>query len=356
MDLSAYEKRPLGKNVNKNLIPKNIMTFDRVEEFNAIYRWARENLRKVEPTPSGGMPNNYKVKRRSRFIVLEGNGKFEMVIVCSQGQFRFILQPAKGKDNTITGQKACREFYKVADKLKIDLSKYSLSSSQGKEVKETIVNPHIEVLTFAALRCAIPHVHHIDFRSSYASRIIENYPELRPLYEEIYKMRSEKDGLYKHVLTNSIGAFQSRHCVNYFDRRTVRPFQFAGLSRVAINGTRKKVDAMIERLRMAGMVPIMTNTDGIWYYSKNGPYHGDGEGKDLCQWHNDHIDTKFLMASVGAYQYIEDGVCHTVLRGISNLDKLKPNREEWEFGDILKAGRSYVYVLDEEKGVMLKNG
>ena len=68
----------------------------------------------------------------------------------------------------------------------------------------------------------------------------------------------------------------------------------------------------------------------------------DKEGLDLCQWKTDHKNCTFLMKSKGAYQYIEDDICHTVLRGTSPYEKEK-KREDWEFGEILKI------TLDEFK-------
>lgn len=356
MDLSGYKHNICSRSPNKNLIPKNVMTFEQLDEFNAIYKWAKENFLRVEPTPSGGMPNNRKVKKKSRFFVSSANNKFEMVICCSLGEYRFLLQPAKPKDNSVSGQKACRAFYRLAEEMGIDISKYECSSDMGLKIKSQIESPHIELLFLGALKQVIPHMHHIDFRSSYASRIIEEYPEMEPLYRKIYELRKDDDGFYKHVMTNSIGAFQSKYCVNFHNRRSVKPYAFAKLSKIAINGTRRKVETMIHRLSAWGAVPVFTNTDGIWYYSKRGPYHGEGEGKDLKQWYNDHVECRMLISSVGAYQFVEGGVCHTVLRGISSLDKIKPDRSTWEFGDILKAQTQFKYVFDDNEGVKLIYG
>ena len=202
----------------------------------------------------------------------------------------------------------------------------------------------------------LDHVYHIDFRSSYASRICEAYPEFKPMYTEIFAMRKDNNGKYKHILTNSIGAWQSPYCVDYKSGYLTSMYQFANLSKTAINGTRAKIIDMIGKLRAAKCTPLLTNTDGIWYYSKHGPYHDENEGDELCNWHNDHVDCKFLMISEGAYQYVENGVCHSVVRGLCSLDAAKPDRTEWEFGDILHLGDFFTYKFDDEKGVIKTNG
>ena len=58
------------------------------------------------------------------------------------------------------------------------------------------------------------------------------------------------------------------------------------------------------------------------------------------------------MTSVGAYQYVEDGKCHSVVRGLCNLDLVEKDRDKWQFGDILKMRELFTYRFDEEKGVV----
>lgn len=62
------------------------------------------------------------------------------------------------------------------------------------------------------------------------------------------------------------------------------------------------------------------------------------------------------MTSEGRYQYVEDGVCHTVVRGLCNLDALEPDRDKWQFGDIMKIDQMFTYRFDEEKGVYKTHG
>ena len=58
------------------------------------------------------------------------------------------------------------------------------------------------------------------------------------------------------------------------------------------------------------------------------------------------------MMSAGAYQYEEDGVCHTVVRGICNLDAIEPDRTKWEFGAIKRLSYIVTYRFVEGIGVI----
>jgi hypothetical protein len=123
--------------------------------------------------------------------------------------------------------------------------------------------------------------------------------------------------------------------------------KWAHLSKDAISDNNKRVLNLVERLEKAGRTVLLLNTDGIWY---DGPvYHGEGEGSGLGEWSNDHIHCQFRMAGAGAYEYIEDGVYHPVIRGIPNTTKTK-----WEWGDIYKEKAiPDIFMFTEEEGVKL---
>ena len=349
MELKDYKHIDFGIRVNKNQVPVNHFTFENLDEFNQIYFYVKSKYEKTNSTKSQGISNSISERYHERYFIVKGNQRFELVVLCGEGCYRFLLQNKKKSDNYVTGQQACRSIYAWCDSYGIDLSKYA--TDNGLEEKKLIEKPHIESLQRLLVDKVMDNVYHMDFRSSYASRICEAYPELKPMYEDIFNHRKENNGYYKHVLTNSIGCWQSPYCVDYKSRHNVTPYQFANLSRIAINGTRAKIISMIKNLEQARMVPLLTNTDGIWYWSDHGPYHDENEGSNLGQWENDHLDCKFLMTSEGRYQYEENGVCHTVVRGICNLDAQEPDRDKWQFGDIRKIEDIFTYKFSEEKGV-----
>ena len=337
--------------VNKKTIPVVEIPYSNYQLWNELYFFAKKNYKEVKPTKSLALPNG-KEKGHFRYMVTHNNQSHELVIICASGCYRFLVQPTKLKENTVSGRKAVLELYKIMDKYNIDFSKYAcLSSQEGLNIKQQIQSPVIKVVRNIYLNKIWNHVYHLDLNSSYASRVAEKYPELREVYEELYQNRKNDNNLFKHVLTNSIGCFQSPYCPDWNERRRVKPYQFANLAKIAINGTVEKIHYYYDRIVQKGMIPLLINTDGIWYYSIKGPYHDKDEGTCLGQWKTDHLDCKFLMTSAGSYQYVENGVCKTVLRGTSNLDKIK-QREDWVFGDIQRLnGRAY-YFFDEEKGIV----
>lgn len=57
------------------------------------------------------------------------------------------------------------------------------------------------------------------------------------------------------------------------------------------------------------------------------------------------------MTGPGSYQYVENGICESVVRGLCNLDAVEPDRTKWQFGDILRLQQVFTYKFNEEKGV-----
>ena len=317
---------------NKKLLKASNMYLNDidVEEFNKIYQYCLKHYTMVPATRSKGLSNKIKYRYKERFTVINGNQAFELIVNCLEGDYRFVLKNKPGKDNTVKGRKACIELFKVADKYDIDFSKYEQGT---KELKEEILAPHIQFLLPERFLCKELHdVHHIDLNSAYASKIVEAYPELKEMYDEIYSKRKDNNGFYKHVLTNSIGCFQSEYCVDYHSRYKSKPYAFSNLSKIAVNGTREAIEALVIKLKKSGRTPILTNTDGIWYSGKL--YHDKNEGTGLSQWKHDHKDCTLLVRSKGAYQYLENGKCKSVVRGTSNLDAIM-ERDDWKFGDII---------------------
>lgn len=336
--LKKYKHIKDALKVNKNEIPKTVFTFDQVEEFNEIYHYCLEKYIEVPCTNSGGISNDKKYMFFERFMVNVSYQQFELLVVCSEGCYRFILKSGKSKDNNIKGARAVRDIYQFASKYGLLDHLKGLSIKNGEQIKNEINSPHIAFMLHPnRYGKAIKHCYHLDLNSAYASEIIKIYPEFTEMFKEIYAKRHDDDGYYKHVLTNSIGCFQSKYCPDIDSKNFHKsyPYQFANLSKIAINGTRETIERKIEELKDFGAIPILTNTDGIWYYSPIGAYHDNDEGTGLGQWKTDADDVILLVKSKGAYQYLDqDGICHTVVRGKTNLDAVL-NREDWEFGAIM---------------------
>ena len=338
--------KPNKKNLKLNSLYLNDVD---VEEFNKIYKYCKEHFFEVPHTKSRGISTKTKYRFKERYTLITGNQTFELVINCLEGDYRFIVKNKPSKDNTIKGRRACQEIYKKADEYDIDFSKYAQGNQK---TKEDILPPHIQFMLHERFLGKVIHnCHHLDLNAAYASKIIEEYPELKPMYDDIYHHRKDNDGYYKHVLTNSIGCWQSEYCVDYFSRHKSAPYVYANLSKIAVNGTRHEIENLIKDLKRSGRIPILSNTDGIWY---SGPiYHTKQEGLELGQYKNDHINCKLLVRSKGAYQYLtRDNVCHSVVRGTSNLDILH-EREDWKFGEIMNQDLSVEkYKFSKNDGIV----
>lgn len=349
MNLKNYQHLNFTHKPNKLQMKPIELAFTDMDEFNKVYKYCKENFMKVEPTKSGSMPYNNKVKLHSRYMIIQSKTKIELTIVCFQGCYRFIIGNKRDEEkNPVSGRKAVRAIYDKAKELNIDLAKYAVSSEEGAQIKTEIVSPAIQEYCIPGR--VYTNVHHLDLNSSYASRISEVYPELKPLFENMYSQRHNNDGYYKHVLTNSIGCWQSEFCVDIFSNRAQsKPYQFANLSKIAVNNTRALIETYIDKLNKAGRKVLLTNTDGIWY--QGDIYTDENTGPNLCQWKNDHTNCKFIMKSRGAYQFVENNICKTVVRGTTLLDKEKA-REDWTFGEIFNNIIMEYYAFDEAEGVV----
>ena len=347
MKFERYKHSPFTHKPNKYQMEPVEMTFSNMDEFNEIYAYVKDNFKKVEPTKSGSMPYNASCKMRSRYMVVQSKTKIELTVVCYAGCYRFVIGNKRDSiKNPVSGKQAVRAIYREARELCLDLASYAASPEEGKKIKAEILPPHIEMLGVPGR--IYTNVHHLDLNSSYASRIVEAHPELRTLYESMYGKRNLEDGKYKHILTNSIGCWQSEYCPDFNDAGKISPYQFARLAKEAVNGTRRLIEDYVEKLTKSGRKVLLTNTDGIWY--QGDLYHDDREGSGLGEWKNDHVNCRLIMKSKGAYQFMEAGKTRTVVRGTTELDRSK-DRDDWYFGEIFTHIKMDYYTFNEDKGV-----
>lgn len=346
MNLTNYEHKTFTLTPNKLQLTPVEFSFSQVAEFNEIYKYVKENFVKVEPTKSGAIPATKRL--HSRYMVYQSNTKIELTVISREGCYRFLIGNKRDTaKNPVSGKKALREIYKIAKQFNLDLTKYKVDKDTGLALKNEIEKPHIEM--YGAAGIIYSNVHHLDLKSSYASRICEVYEEFKPVYNYIFGKRYENNNYYKHVLTNSIGCMQSQYCPDFENPSKIAPYQFAGLAKIAVNYTRHLIEKYIKILKDNNRKILLTNTDGIWYQGEI--FHDENEGDQLGNWENDHKNCTFIMKSKGAYQFVEDGVCHTVVRGTTELDKEKA-REKWAFGEILNPIAMEYYEFNEEQGVV----
>lgn len=363
MNIEDFEHLPIlpQEMINKYKIPKIKLSFDEegINTFNSVYQWMlnKENFNdwmRINPTPSGGIPTAKNRLILPAYMLTESRTSIELILLCREGQYRFIIGSAKDSKTGITGQDAYNTFCSVCRKFGIDIE--DLAIDNGKEVKKTIPSPKVEIAPAVRKGDLIgryknfSNCHHIDINSAYMAVISYYYPVLQPAINYIYdKRKVDTSGKYKAILTHTYGFFQSRWC-----RLNGHGYALAQLSKSAISGTIAILEDLTRELEAAGRQVLLYNTDGLWYEGEL--YHNNAEGKALGQWKHDYINCVLNIKSKGAYQFegteTKTGarIFKPVLRGVSSYEKIVP-RERWKWDDIYK-GVVLSYKFDEERGII----
>lgn len=311
--------------------------------FNDLYKTLKNaNLGPLQRTPSGGIAI-CKENRRGVWDYKVVN--VGVVITVRLEGYTFCYRIGNEINSTeekkaISGTTAFHKFKKLCLEHKIDLDDYAIDN--GKEVKDTIPAPKIWMkYIMTAKDEGIPNCHHIDFHNSYPAGLCNTHPEFRPIVEPLYESRKTNPE-NKAILNLTIGYMQSKN------RRCKA--RWAHLSKDAIIDNNNRIDKLSAEILASGREILGYNTDGIWYCGEI--YHGEGEGKHLGEWENDHVNCLFRSKSDGAYEFIEDGQYHAVVRGKTNYD-LVESREHWQWGDIYRHGLTFIkYKWDKEEGVV----
>lgn len=335
--------RPVGWSKEDNNyinIPVNLLkpTDENARIFNRILQLLRlSGAERTKRTPSGGITTRNYLESSSYDYTITNRGA-EILVTTTRRyriQFRSGIYENKDTGEKISGSKAFAIFIHMCKEYNIDLDKYKVSKEEGLKIKEEIENPIIRLgdNILPGEDYIWTKVHHIDIHNSYPAGLAETYPEFKDLINKLYLKRKTNEK-YKAVLNLTIGYMQSKYC----------HYSLSKLSRDAIKVNNNKIRKLSEDLIKSGRTILLYNTDGIWYTGDI--YHGENEGPDLGQWRNDHTDCILRIKSAGAYEFIEDKIYHPVVRGYTNLDKLK-DRSQWEWGDIFNA-TEVIYKLTKD--------
>lgn len=352
MTIEELKQYKHSDKVRANYMTIPATVFDMNEEgmnlFNEIYEFCKQQKgwRPLTRTPSGGLSKKIKNLRQG-YDVRKLSSSVELTICCLQGcwrfQFRTVPEWLDENGKVMYGAQAFKRFREVCSKHGIDLDDYKTSAAEGKEIKKTIPTYLIDC-SFKFIGRITKHCYHVDFHQSFPAGLVNTHPEFSPVIGECYSLRKLKGmEIYKAVLDYTIGYMQ----------KSDRPY-WAQLSKDAITDNNNRVQKLARQLQKNNYIIVAYNTDGIWYYDmrNQGPYHGEGEGKGIGQWENDHFDCTIRFKSKGCYEYIEDGKYFPVVRGRTNLDRIKP-RTEWEWGSIYtKEAQEIKYKFVEGTGIV----
>lgn len=325
---------------NYLLIPVTTFGFndEDIEKFNEIYHFLlKSNFKKILRSEKGTIlyDNSYNMPC---YDINNTKTCLELTILTFEGFWRIQFR-TKLQGKRLSGRACFTKLKKELEKDGIDIAKYYIDN--GEEVKTEIESPMIDINNENFINKTINGVHHVDFHSSYPAGLANAYPEFRKTLERLYLNRHKKES-YKAILNLSIGFFQSK----------IFGYKLAHLAKAAILDNNERIKDLAKRIYDSGNVIISYNTDGIWYYGNIFHSSKGDEGEGLGQWSHDHINCKIRFKSKGAYEFIENGVYTPVVRGHTNLDKVKP-REEWNWGDIYKAeAKIKKCIFIEGKGIV----
>lgn len=335
-----FKKAELTLKPNYILIPVTMFNTDNIDKFNEIYLYIYNNWNVLERTKSGGIK---KVGiRLPSYDARVTKNSVELTILAPEGFFRLQMRFSKFMEDNegikINGFEAFKRFRKLCELNGIELSKYAINN--GKEVKKEIEKTMICFERNSIRDMIFDNAHHIDFHNSFPAGLVNTHPEFAPIINKLYKERKTNPE-NKAILNCTIGFMQSEYC----------KYQWAQLSRDAINDNNKRIRALAEELKESGRMILAYNTDGIWYTGDI--YHGEEEGSDLGQWENDHTNCRIRFKSAGSYEYIEDGIYKPVVRGRTLLDKKGITRDQWQWGDIYNTdAEPLVYRFVEGVGII----
>lgn len=317
------------------------MNIASAELYNEILKYLKNtDMNIIKRTKSGAIAKGPKNTLHNSYAydVIETARGVRLTVIL--GVYTFVLSVGKGKvDKTteIYPNQAFEAFEDKCEEYGIDLDSYKITNGRELKKDKNFPKPFIKMnYLMSETDKPLENVHHIDFHNSYPAGLANTHPEFRPVIEEFYSLR-KVDPVYKAVLNYTIGKMQT---VKWGAKA-----EWAHLAWDAIADNNDRILDMSLALELSGRKIIGYNTDGIWY---QGPiYHGPNEGKGLGQWENDYTNCTFRAKGKGAYEFIENGIYHAVVRGTTPLDSVKPDRTTWEWGDIYKGSAMKFYFDDE---------
>lgn len=327
---NQYSTNPV--NLGFNDVDRNI--------FNNIYKYLQNSdLNGLIRTKSGGIKKC--INNRYAYDVTHSKSGARMTIIVDGKVWVFRVGALKMQEHQIPPWKAWNEFISCCSNNDLDIDSYKVTEQEGLEIKKTIPSPLISMkYHMSENEQGITNVHHIDFHNSYPAGLVNTHPEFRNIIEPMYTLRKLKPE-YKLILVEIIGCMQSP--------KKQWKAQWAHLAKDAIRDNNTRVSFLAKLIELSGGEIIGFNTDGIWY-KRPVPYHGANEGDGLGQWHNDHTNCIFRSKSNGAYEFIENGIYHPVIRGESTYERLVP-KDKWKWGDIYK-GDTVMLKWDEKEGII----
>ena len=319
-----------------------------IKKFNKLYHHILDlDAYETITTQSGGISTSARYQLTNSYsckTTVTAAG-IEIILILNSRLYLFTINNFSNRpiEDKISPWDAWMKFKDLLQSDGKDINDFSINPKLGKSIKDEFISENSKMYLIKMFNHMtekdkpLENCHHIDFNSSFTTGLIKYHPEWKKVLTDLYDGRKDNK-TNKDILNFIIGCMHSsKPQFNY---------RWADAAIAAIADNNKRVLSLAAELDQAGRTILGFNTDGIWYQGEI--YHNKQEGTKLGQWKTDHKNCLFRSKSDGAYEFIEDGKYEVVLRGLTNLDKIKP-REEWQFGDIYKA-ELINYKFDITKG------
>lgn len=275
----------------------------------------------------------------------------QLTILTNLGGIRFILSKYERVKGSYNSRDAWSTFYKSCTKNGINLEEdYQISKEEGFSIRYQLKTDK----SVSIRRCFTDYVNrdeivsktfenmnHLDLNSSYMSGLVYYHPEFKNVISEFYKKKStakteEEKDKWKKILTIPYGWMYSELC----------DYRYAHLSRDMIKYNDMMLDTICKNMIETGRLPILFNTDGIWY--QGDIYHDENEGTGLGQWKTDHKNCTWRCRSSACYEYVENGEYNGQCSGVH-----KENFQKW--GDIFIKHKTEGTVFERIDGFLYRH-
>lgn len=324
-----YKTAPVSFDVNQYLLPKIVLPMESYLEFNELLsdllnlEKAGDISRGISRTKSGGISiaKHCNLYRGSCYDVVAANSFVSLTVLHVTGMFQLVLTNKKDfeeEDKGIGGARAFFIFKQICKNHGVDLEEFAIEN--GLDVKRNIPAPKICVAHSSFMNLTLENCFHVDLNTAYMAGIAKAFPALEAPIREIYDKKNNVDRKYKAILNYTYGYMQSKY-VGY---------RFSHMSKEAHLYTQRMLEHVSKLIVDNDCVIIGYNTDGVW---AQGDPSFINDSSELGQFRVDHKNCKLRFKSAGAYEYIEEGKYHPVIRGKTALDK-SLHRSEWKWGDI----------------------
>lgn len=329
-------------NINLYRVEKTLFNpMHEISQVNKILEWLENNAEKrIIRTKSGGIAKNYK-NLGDRYDVVVSRTSVEVLIhLKNKGWARVVLSNIVNRDkgNELgLGRRGYSRLIKEVPELK----KYLCNDEEENLAwKNKAKKFYMQAFAGSYSFLGIPYdgeiyngrtlddVWSFDLHKAFPTALAEIIPEAKDYVEKV------KSGeIPKEEAVSAIGYMASNGC-----RYKGASMALSRIRYLVLEKVRDRIVSYGNAILKQGGKVLNYRTDSIkfrWKYVHLGP-ELEGEG---TLWDYEFKHCQYAQYSTGAYEYIDnEGKHHVVMNGLCRLDKVKPDRSTWEWGEMKEKG------------------